>query len=138
MLFRSTRDRTHIPCTAGLILNHWTTREVPFYLLSVRVSKGLFLPRLTESRGSVTSSSQSFLRKHFCICLVSVRISTPPLVTLVSVHGALAPGSLFTFMNWRRKWQPTPVFLPGESQGCGSLVGCSLWGNTESDTTEAT
>ena len=46
--------------------------------------------------------------------------------------------SLFTFMLWRRKWQPTPVFLPGESQGRGSLVGCPLWGHTESDTTEAT
>ena len=45
--------------------------------------------------------------------------------------------SLFTFMHWRRKWQPTPVFLPGESQG-GSLVGCSLWGHTESETTEVT
>ena len=44
----------------------------------------------------------------------------------------------FTFMHWRRKWQPTPVFLPGESQGLGSLVGCRLWGRTESDTTEAT
>ena len=45
--------------------------------------------------------------------------------------------SLFTFMHWRRKWQPTPVILPGESQGRGSLVGCRLWGRTESDTTEA-
>ena len=44
--------------------------------------------------------------------------------------------SLFTFMHWRRKWQPTPVFLPGESQGRGSLVGCHLWGRTESDMTE--
>ena len=39
-------------------------------------------------------------------------------------------------MHWRRKWQPTPVFLPGESQGRGSLVGCRLWGRTESDATE--
>ena len=46
--------------------------------------------------------------------------------------------SLFTFMHWTRKWQPTPVFLPGESQGRGSLVGCRLWGCTESDTSEAT
>ena len=46
--------------------------------------------------------------------------------------------SLFTFIHWRRKWQPTPVFLPGESQGRWSLVGCRLWGRTESDTTEAT
>ena len=40
--------------------------------------------------------------------------------------------------TWRRKWQPTPVFLPGESQGRQSLVGSRLWGRTESDTTEAT
>ena len=46
--------------------------------------------------------------------------------------------SLFTFMHWRRKWQPTPVFLPGESQGRGSLVGCHLWGRTELDMTKAT
>ena len=46
--------------------------------------------------------------------------------------------SLFTFMHWRRKWQPTPVFLPGESQGQGNLVGCLLWGRTESDTTDVT
>ena len=41
-------------------------------------------------------------------------------------------------LGWRRKWQPTPVFLPGESQGRGSLMGCRPWGSTESDTTEAT
>ena len=45
---------------------------------------------------------------------------------------------LFTFMHWRKKWQPTPEFLPGESQGQRSLVGCRLWGHTELDTTEAT
>ena len=44
----------------------------------------------------------------------------------------------FTFMRWIRKWQPTPVFLPGESQGWRSLESCRLWGHTESDTTEAT
>ena len=48
------------------------------------------------------------------------------------------PLSPFTFMHWRKKWQPTPVFLPGESQGWQSLVGCCLWGRTESDTTDAT
>ena len=46
--------------------------------------------------------------------------------------------SLFTFMHWRRKWQPTPVFLPGESQGGWSLVGCHLWSRTESGMTKAT
>ena len=44
----------------------------------------------------------------------------------------------FTFMHWRRKWQPTPVFLPGESQGRGSLMGCCPGSHTESDTTEVT
>ena len=53
-------------------------------------------------------------------------------------HDGATSLSLFTFMHWRRKWQPTPVFLPGEPQGRRSLVGCRLWGLTESDTTEAT
>ena len=58
-----------------------------------------------------------------------------------AVHG-VAEGqtrlSDFTFTHWRRKWQPTPVFLPEEYQGQRSLVGCRLWGHTESDTTEVT
>ena len=37
-------------------------------------------------------------------------------------HDWVTSLSLFTFMHWRSKWQPTPVFLPGESQGRGSLV----------------
>ena len=53
-------------------------------------------------------------------------------------HDRATSLSLFTFMHWRRKWQPTPVFLPGESQGRGSLMGCRLWGRTESDMTEVT
>ena len=53
-------------------------------------------------------------------------------------HNRVTSLSLFTFMQWRRKWQPTPVFLPGESQGWGSLLGCRLRGRTESDTTEMT
>ena len=53
-------------------------------------------------------------------------------------HNRATSLSLSTFMHWRRKWKPTPVFLPGESQGRGSLVGCHPWGRTESDTTEAT
>ena len=53
-------------------------------------------------------------------------------------HDLATSLSLFTFMPWRRKWQPTPVFLPGECQGWESLVGCRLWGHTESDTTEVT
>ena len=53
-------------------------------------------------------------------------------------HDWVTSLSLFTFMHWRCKWQLTPMFLPGESQGRGSLVACLLWGCTESDTTEVT
>ena len=57
------------------------------------------------------------------------------------LHGRKATTNLDSALksrDRRRKWQPTPVFLPGESQGRGSLVGCRLWGRTESDMTEAT
>ena len=53
-------------------------------------------------------------------------------------HDWVTSLSRFTFMHWGRKWQPVPVFLPGESQVQRSLVGCRLRCRTESDTTEAT
>ena len=53
-------------------------------------------------------------------------------------HGSAGKPAYVICHVRRRQWQPTPVFLPGESQGWGSLVGCHLWGDTESDTTEAT
>ena len=63
----------------------------------------------------------------------------------VAVHGVAKSRTrlsnftfTFHFPALEMKWQPTPVFLPGESQGQGSLVGCRLWGHIESDTTEAT
>ena len=78
-------------------------------------------------------------------------LDPPPWAFYLRCHGVLSafpPLSLdlFSFfflamlhsLCWRRKWQPTPVFLPGESQGQGSLVGFHLWGHTESDTTEVT
>ena len=48
-------------------------------------------------------------------------------------HDRATSLSLFTFMHWRRKWQPTPVFLPGESQGCGSRW-AAVSGVTQSQT----
>ena len=73
-----------------------------------------------------------------CLCDVSwsdVCFRAPPGTTEDSkLGGARMEGG----QKLRRKWHPTPVFLPGESQGWGSLVGCHLWGRTESDTTEAT
>src|SRR5574341_1294928 len=53
-------------------------------------------------------------------------------------HDSATSLSHFTFMHWRRTWQPTPVFLPGEPQGLRGLVGCRPWGHTDSDTTETT
>ena len=43
-------------------------------------------------------------------------------------HDCATSFSLFTFMHWRRKWQPTPVFLPGESQGLGEPGGLPSMG----------
>ena len=79
----------------------------------------VFLPGESQGRGSLVLQS-----------LGSLRVG----------HDWAASLSLFTFHfhHWRRKWQPAPVFLPGESQGRGILVGCHLWGRTESDMTEAT
>ena len=42
------------------------------------------------------------------------------------------------YLYQRRQWHPTPVLMPGESHGRKSLLGCRLWGRTESDTTDAT
>ena len=53
-------------------------------------------------------------------------------------HNSVTLSSLFIFMHWKSKWQPNPLFLSGESQGWGSLVGCRLWGRTELGTTEVT
>ena len=73
----------------------------------------------------------------FCsVVMISTTLSSRLLIcSSTSVILLLVPSSVFF---WRRKWQPTPVFLPGESQGQGSLVGCHLWGRTVSDTTEVT
>ena len=57
-------------------------------------------------------------------------------VVFLSVNKPLS--GVYVCLSWRRKWQPTPVFLPGESQGQRSLVECHPWGHTESDTTEVT
>ena len=62
--------------------------------------------------------------------VVSLPISIVFLVSIAFI-------TILIFLR-RRKWQPTPVFLPGKSHGQRSLVGCCLWGRTESDMTEAT
>ena len=123
--------------------NHWTNMKVLSYFLSVKQSHMLSryctgkhrdrlqtIPILVNGEGNGTPLQYS--------CLENPMDGG---AWQAAVHG-VAQGrtrlSNFTFMHRRRKWQPTPVFLPGESQGQGSLVGCRLWGHSESDTTEVT
>ena len=80
---------------------------------------------------------KAFLLFSCCVKLIGEEgISLKPRLpfSLRVGHDRTTSLILFTFMHWRRKWQPTPVFLPGEAQGRGSLVGCHLWSRTESDT----
>ena len=82
--------------------------------------------KIRDTKGQFHSKMGS-LKDRNCIDLTEAKSQT-----------RLSDFSPFIFMHWRRKWQPTPVFLPGESQGWWSLVGCRLWSRTESDMTEVT
>ena len=93
----------------------WKYKEPPEKAIATHSSILAWKIRLTEEPGRLQSMGSQRVR-----------------------HDWLTSLSLFTFMHWRRKRQLTPVFLPGESQGGWSLVGCRLWGPTESDMTEAT
>ena len=77
------------------------------------------LKRLSSSSSS--SSSSMWWLRWYSICLPRGRPGVNPWVRKIS---------------WRRKWQPTPVFLPGKSHGWWNLVGYSPWGLKELDTTE--
>ena len=81
--------------------------------------------RLNSSHRLTSRMPSSAWKKFFLMIRRPPRSTLFPYTTLFRSH-------------WRRKWQPPPVFLPGESQGWGSLVGWRLWGRTESDTTEET
>ena len=85
---------------------------------------------------------QIFISVNFKIFLLSYFVSSicPAILMLfLFLTFCLLINSIFKMylisFHWRRKWQPTPVFLPGEYQGRQSLVGCRLWGRTELDTT---
>ena len=96
-------------CTGRWILNHWTTREV-----SVLV---IILSQPTPSEGFPGGT-----------------IVKNPLANSRCKRSGFDPW--IGKIPWRRKWQPTPGFLPGESHGQRSLAGYSPWGPKESDTTE--
>ena len=141
--------------------NHWTTREAPrssfiknLFCQENPMSGGAWLAAVHGVAKSRTRLSDFPFTFHFHTLekemaahssVLAWRIPWAEESGRLQSMGSLRVGhdwatslSLFTFMHWRRKWQPTPVFLPGESQGRGSLLGCRLWGRTESDTTEAT
>ena len=95
-----------------------------------------------KKRGYLASPSEKAMAPHSITLAWKIPWTEEPggLQSMGSLrvgHNWATSLSLFTFMHWRRKWQPTSVFLPGESQGWGSLIGCRLWVSTESDATEA-
>ena len=123
------RDWTQVSHITGRFFTIWATREEDSSLPDLSLYGG----NLSEK--AMATHSSTFAWK---IPWVEEPDGLQSIGSLRVGHNWATSLSLFTFMHWRRKWQPTPVFLPGESQGQGSLVGCRLWGRTESDTTEAT
>ena len=136
-----------------------------WFIASLSFASPLTMTRLWSMKGVFLTCTLIFLQQretcNLFICsnlkFISEKAMAPHSSTLAwKIQWAEEPGrlqsmgsqrvghdwaawlSLFTFSHWRRKWQPTPMFLPGESQGQRSLVGCHLWGRTESDRTEVT
>ena len=116
---------THISYSVLSILCRWftTSIEVHFFIVTSKSEKAMVTHSSTLAWKIPWMEEPGRLQS-----MQSLRVG----------HNWATSLSLFTSMHWRRKWQPTPVFLPGESQGQRSLVGCRLWGHTESDTTGAT
>ena len=78
--------------------------------------------------------SHSLIRDfHVAECINSLFCCIAQKCSLAWLHQDLHTYSL---VNWRRKWQPIPVFLPGKFHGQRNLAGCRLWGRKESDTTD--
>ena len=147
LIWKASKQRrwwTHAP------KNHlaWVRIQVPLLLKEESANSSIFwVPSASGGEVFIFSSLQSFTGEGNGTPLQYFCLENPMDggAWWTAVHGVARVGhdratslSLFTIMHWRRKWQPTPVFLPGESQGRGSLVGCRLWGRTESDTTEVT
>ena len=126
------RDRTCvscISCTGRQILYQWATWEAIYVYMNMHTCMCVYTEKALAPHSSTLAWKLPWTEEPGGLqSMGSRRVG----------HDQATSLSLFTFMHWRRKWQLTPVFLPGESQGQRSLVGCCLWGRTESDTTEAT
>ena len=120
------RDRICVSCIASRLLTHWAIMDTEYI---IAITSDLQTEKAVAPHSSTLAWKIPWMQEPGRLqSMGSLRVGQDWVTSL----------SLFTFMHWRRKWQPTPVFLPGESQGRGSLVGCCLWGRTELDTTEAT
>ena len=134
------RDWTWVLCIAGRFFTIWATWKAQ-YSKQRYCYLGCLPPRHLPYYLKV--ESEKVMATHSSTLAWKIPWTEEPgrlqSMGLLGVgHNWTTSLSLFTFVHWRRKWQPTPVFLLGESQGRGSLVGCHLWGRTESDTTEVT
>ena len=103
----------------------------------------LLCQRCVTSLREIVPSEQKAMATHFSpLAWKNPRLERPGRLqstgSLRVRHNWATSISLFIFLNWRRKLQPTPVFLPGESQGQWRLVGCCWWDCTEWDMTELT
>ena len=133
------RHPTQVSCITGGFFIIWTTTEahncVCIYIQIMALELTNIYALILASEKAMASHSSTVAWK---IPWTEEPGRLQSMGSLRIGHDWATSLSLFTFMHWRRKWQPSPVFLPGESQGQGSLVGCRLRGHTESDMTEAT
>ena len=118
--------------TSGYIFWVWITfASLKICVLSWETSYSLFLWQDIELSFSCWLELKVGDREASCGLNSMKQLEARPCTCLELI-------TRYTGSTQTRQWQPTPVFLPGESQGRGSLVGCHLWGRTESDTTDAT
>ena len=142
-----TRDQTWVSCIAGRFFTLWATREeleklcfclMLLYCIGQKVHLDFSVPPYRKILNDCFDQHDSSL---YWKGLYSFELQGR-MVPLGFQN--LCKQELKGFLvecrqpDWRRKWQPTPVLLPGKFHGWGSLVGCSPWGRTELDTTEAT
>ena len=116
-----TRNGAHTPCTRRWSLNHWTTRKSHKWLISLR--------EVTDIPGEGDGTPL----QYSCLENPMDRGAWWATVHGVAKSRTWLSDFTFTFMHWRRKWQPTPVFLPGESQGRGAWW-AAVYGVTQSRT----